>query len=241
MKPLIGITCDHGERNGKECSFLYAFYSDAVAAAGGIPVLVPSLTDPGDLPALLSRVDGILLSGGLDFDPAHYGGAPHSAVRPLHPRRQRSDLVLARLLLDRDFPALGVCCGMQALAIAAGGTLYEDLPTQYPGATLHQGEPGTLVDHPARQAPGSRLASILGAETIVNSSHHQGVKTPGRLTVTSRSPDGLVEGLEHPGGCFLVAVQWHPERILDRPAGGELLRSFVRAAARSPLHGRTTE
>lgn len=231
MKPLIGITCDHGERNGKECSLLYAVYSDAVAAAGGLPVLVPSLAGPGDLPALLARLDGVLLSGGDDFDPAHYGGAPHPAVRPLHPRRQRWDLALARLLLESDVPVLGICCGMQALAIAAGGTLHEDLPTQFAGRVPHQGEPGILVDHPARQVPGSRLASILGAEAMVNSSHHQGVKDPGRLAATSTSPDGLVEGVELAGRRFLVAVQWHPERILDRPAGGELLRAFVRAAA----------
>jgi putative glutamine amidotransferase len=231
MKPWIAINCDYGVTEmGRERYLLNASYADAVLAAGGIPVLLPILEDAADLESFLSRVDGVLLTGGADFDPCHYGGLPHPAVNPLHRRRQNFDLALARALEPRPTPALGVCCGFQLLAIVAGGTLFEDIPTQVFDSIPHKGDGGRDVDHPVRTTRGSLLARILGEEALANSHHHQAVRDPGRLAVTATAPDGVLEGLEDPRRPFRVAVQWHPERILDRPAGGRLLSALVDAA-----------
>lgn len=231
MKPWIAINCDYGlNERGRERYVLNASYADAVRAAGGIPVLLPVLDDADDLENFLSRVDGILLTGGADFDPSHYGGLPHPAVNPLHPRRQHFDLALARALEPRPTPVLGVCCGFQLLAIVAGGTLFEDIATQVPDSIPHKGDGGRDIDHPVRTTRGSRLARIVGEEALANSHHHQAVRDPGRLEVTATAPDGVIEGLEDRGRRFRVAVQWHPERILERPAGGGLLAALVDAA-----------
>ncbi len=231
MKPLIGINCDFELNDkGKERSFLYAAYYDAVARAGAVPVLIPALEDPADLDLVLERLDGVLLSGGDDFDPCHYGAKPHPSVKPLHCRRQSFDLTLGRRLAEHDLPVLGVCCGAQLMAIVAGGTLYEDVPSQVPDAIPHRVDGGGPLDHPVRVAPGTRLGGILEGEVLANSAHHQSVRCPGRLSVSAVSPDGLIEALEDPGRRFYVGVQWHPERIAERPAGGALIAAFVEAA-----------
>lgn len=239
--PVVGITCDYGVNDrGKERSFVYSSYYDALVAAGAVPVLLPALTAAGDVDRLLDRLDGVLLTGGDDYTPDTYGGPEHPAVAPVHPRRQGFDLLLGAALLERDLPVLGVCCGLQLMAIVGGGTIYEDVPSQVPDAIAHRGEGGRLVDHEVATEPGTRLAGLLGPTGTTNSKHHQSVRDPGPWRVAARSSDGLIEALEGVGDRFWLGVQWHPELIPDRPAGGGVLAAFVEAAAVRPAGRRPT-
>jgi putative glutamine amidotransferase len=189
---------------------------------------------------VLARCDGLVLSGGADFDPALYGESARPEVARLHVRRERFDLALCRTALERRLPTLGICGGMQALAVAAGGRLCQDIPALVPGAARHAPEPGGSGDvhHAIALAPGSRLAAVLGGTAItVNSHHHQAVVEPGRgFTVVAHCPtDGVAEAMEGPGFC--LGVQWHPER-LAAPAGARpLFAALVAEAARRVAGG----
>lgn len=225
MKPLIAISGDV-ESEPELVARIKLSYVEAVSRAGGIPLMVPP-GDAGDVPALLERVDGVVLSGGDDIDPRARGVALHPLAEPMHPRRQAFELALARGVIDRRVPALGICLGMQTLSYAAGGTLHQHLPDAgYADLVDHRGM------HEVSIEPGSRLAAILGAHSgRVVSHHHQGVASvPAPFRVTARAPDGVLEAMEAPGERFLVAVQWHPERSPEAEATARLFRALVEAA-----------
>ncbi|HEY3933799.1 MAG TPA: gamma-glutamyl-gamma-aminobutyrate hydrolase family protein [Gemmatimonadales bacterium] len=213
-------------------------YARAVARVGGVPVLVPLLADDADtLRAIYDRLDGVLVPGGVDIDPAAYREAPHPLLGRTDAARDATELLLARWAVAEEKPFLGLCRGLQVLSVAMGGTLWQDLARERPGSARHDYFPdgGFTRDYLAHDVDithGSRLGEALGGGSItVNSMHHQGIRELGRgLTATAIASDGLIEGAEFPDQRFAVGVQWHPEAFDEGPAVGELFRQFVAAA-----------
>jgi putative glutamine amidotransferase len=231
MRPLIGIPpCldEHGRWNpAREYHYADAAYARAVSETGGIPVYLPQ---QGDAAALADRIDGLLLPGGGDFAPQR--AYPSRVSFDLVPERQLAfDRALLAATLERDRPVLGICYGMQLLALHCGGALHYDVATDVPSAGEHQlGDPGAR--HVVRVEPASWLRSVLGAEQVpVNSRHHQAVADPGSARVTARTADGIVEAVELPRARFALGVQWHPESM-DAGHHKQLFGAFVRACQR---------
>lgn len=193
-----------------------ADYDAAIRRAGGVP-WVPAMASD-DVPEILERVDGVLLTGGEDVAPSFFGEPPHPTHEPAEPGRDAFEIDLARRAIARGLPVLAICRGLQVLNVACGGSLIQDIPSE-PGP--HQPHslypPSTRPAHDVRVLAGSRLAALRSAEArdvqfSVNSRHHQSVRVVGEgLTVTAVAPDGIVEALEAPAHPFCVAVQWHPE------------------------------
>jgi len=216
-KPLIGILPSYDSE--KRLSSLRSEYAFGVAEAGGLPVIlpVPGVAVPEDqwVPAL-DRIDGLLVAGGPDIDPAEFGEEPIRALGALSPERDRFELVLTRLALQRDMPVLGICRGVQTVAVAAGGTLVQDLASQLPGVIKHRQEaPYWHVTHKVRAVAGSQIAKCHGAdEFLVNTFHHQSVKDlPPGFVATAHAPDGVIEAIESTRHRMVIGVQWHPEGI----------------------------
>jgi putative glutamine amidotransferase len=190
-------------------------YVRAIQRAGGRAVLLPpdpdDARDPGEV---LGLIDALLLTGGAgDLDPALYGQERHPKTGPVHEERDAYELSLARAVLEREVPTLGVCRGMQVLNLAYGGTIEQHVPDAV-GHEEHRHTPGTFADHEVQLEPGSLAARATGAErTAVKSHHHQGIKEVGKgLRATGWSTtDDLVEALEDPGRKFVLGVLWHPE------------------------------
>ena len=236
MRPLIGITTDHEtNRYHQGVTTLTEAYTIAVAKAGGNPVLIPSPIPQPALPDLFARLDGILLAGGGDLDPTHYGTEYHGRLSNVHPPRDELELELARMAVSSGRPLLGICRGCQVLNVALGGTLYPHLPTEPGGSITHElrGSERTVLAHEVIIEPGTRFEQMLGERTIgVNSHHHQGLREIGSgLRVAARAPDGLVEAVELEGHPFCLAVQWHPEWLMHQRWTQDLFRHFVAAAA----------
>ncbi|MFI7588650.1 gamma-glutamyl-gamma-aminobutyrate hydrolase family protein [Spongisporangium articulatum] len=235
--PLIGITtyrepAHWGVWHGVTTDLLPAAYADSVRAAGGLPVLLPSV--PG-VEAALARLDGLVLAGGADVDPARYGADAHE--RTGAPRAQRDDAELALLAAAEaaDVPVLAVCRGVQVLNVARGGTLTQHVP-ELVGHEDHNPAPGVYGHPEVHVHSGTRLEALLGASAAgglkVACHHHQAVERLGRgLVVVARSSDGVVEAVEDPGRDFLLGVQWHPEEGED----GGIFAGLVEAASRRPV------
>jgi putative glutamine amidotransferase len=214
-------------------------YARAVAAAGGLPVLIPLLEEEDTLRALYDRLDGVLLPGGVDLDPATYGETPLPTCGRLDPARDRVELAFARWAIAEGKPLFGLCRGLQIVNVALGGTLYQDIAAQRREAIKHDyfpsaGFPRDHLAHPVIVTSGSRLDSLVGTAPLkVNSMHHQAVKdlAPG-LVSTALAPDGVVEAVESPDRPFLLGVQWHPESLTERdPRMHRLVAGFVEAAS----------
>ena len=217
-RPVIGITIGYSIQD-REIFALRDDYVRAVERAGGLPVVLAPGT-PEDAPVLLDHLDGLLLTGGADVDPGLYGQPPHETVTRIIPERDALEVALCREALRRDMPLLAICRGQQVLNVATGGTLIQDLPSQWKGAVNHdpEGERWSPA-HDVRILPGTRLREILGQERVeVNSFHHQAVKEPGQGVVVSAfaEEDDVVEGIEIPGRRLAVGVQWHPEAFWDK-------------------------
>jgi putative glutamine amidotransferase len=230
-RPLIGLTTyvEPARWGAWEvpAALLHEWYVDAVREAGGRAVLLPPDSTDADV---LDRIDGLVLIGGADVGPANYGAEAHPTVDVPRVERDAGEILLCRGARDRDLPLLGICRGMQVMAVAHGGSLIQDLPDAGYGM-VHRERPGTFTEHAVRLAEGSRIAAIYGAADIVtNSSHHQGVADPGDLTPTGWSPDGLIEVLEDPGARFALGVQWHPEHPDRRSVEAPLFRALIDAA-----------
>jgi putative glutamine amidotransferase len=198
-------------------------YILTLTAAGAIPWLIP-LVDDDTLRRIYEQLDGVFLPGGADIDPATYGAEPHPLCDKTDRERDRVEVALARWALEEEKPVLGVCRGMQLINVAAGGSLYQDIAEELPGALKHdyfpfrgQSYARDYLAHEVRVTGGTRLARLMGAGPLrVNSMHHQGVKTLGHgLLPTAVAPDGLVEAIEGDRDGYLVAVQWHPEALTD--------------------------
>src|SRR5438552_10345748 len=221
MRPVIGITPDVGAtspRPGRPPVLRYELkqaYADAVLASGGLPVILPYSEDE-DAPAeAVSICDGIVITGGaFDVPPEMYGAKPGRKLGPMKPDRTQYELRVLRAALQQGLPVLGICGGMQLLAVEAGGSLYQDIADEVPGAFDHEQkldprEPG----HPAKIIEGTQLESILGpGEIQVNSTHHQAVRDAGKARISAVSPDGITEAIELTSQ-FAIGVQWHPELL----------------------------
>lgn len=225
MHPIIGITsyvlpASWGVWHDLPTTLIPHDYVEAVRLAGGRAVVLPP--DDGDT-GVLRALDGLVLSGGPDLDPALYGAAPEP-LTDTHPERDRAEFALARRALEIDLPVLGVCRGMQLLTVAAGGRLHQHLPDLL-GHEKHRPAPGVYGEHDARFEPGSRIAALMGDDVGIHCYHHQGVADPGSLTITGRAEDGTPETVEDPGRRFVLGVQWHPEVTRDRRLFGALVEA----------------
>ena len=240
-KPLIGIAPDYNpasDPKGDEREatiFLRNRYVAAVEAAGGIPLILPLVTSPAFCAALLKSLDGLLLTGsGPDIDPRRYGERRRFGFKVMSQERTDSEYALVVQARRRDLPVLGICGGMQLMAVALGGTLIQDIDAQVEDPLQHRmAGPATAVCHPVRVTPGTRLSEILGRTIFqVNSSHHQAVKTvPRSLRISASSPDGVIEAVEDPNRRFFLGVQWHPEYLYRRyPVHKAIFEALVSAA-----------
>ncbi len=196
-------------------------YADAVLRAGGLPFVLPFTDDRSLIEQALDRVSGLVVTGGaFDVPPELYGEAPREGLGPLKPERTQFELAVLRVALQKKLPVLGICGGMQLLNVAFGGTLYQDLGRELPDAKPHeQPHDRTQPQHPVEVRDQTVLAECVGGkgQLMVNSTHHQAVKTVGAgLIVSATAPDGVIEALEVPDkDHFVVGVQWHPELMLD--------------------------
>ncbi|WP_037311507.1 gamma-glutamyl-gamma-aminobutyrate hydrolase family protein [Amycolatopsis orientalis] len=207
-----------------EAALLHRVYVDGIVAAGGIPVLLPPVSDAHE--RLVSAVDGLVLVGGADVDPARYGQDQH-ATTYTRPNRDTFEFGLLRSALAARKPVLGVCRGLQVLSVALGGTLTQHLPDTLDSKD-HQPAPGTFGTITVTLAEGSRAASILGAETKVPCYHHQAIDRLGDgLVPVGWAADGTIEAAELPGDGFVLGVQWHPEQ---NPGDIRLFEALIAAA-----------
>ncbi|WHZ23691.1 MAG: Glutamine amidotransferase, class I [Nitrospira sp.] len=245
MNPVIGVTPDFnaGDRQewgGKEPTyFLRARYVRAVEDLGGVPLILPLITNRASRRRLLQEVDGLLLTGsGPDLAPALYGERQRYKFPIVAERRSDFELDLIRLALRHDIPTLAICGGMQVMNVACGGSLYQDIPDQVNEALQHrQPTNAAHLSHSVSIATGSLLSRIVKrARMRVNSSHHQSVKQVGRALIASAiAPDGVVEAIEHPEHRFFLGLQWHPEFLFERHLlHRRLFQAFLRAASRRP-------
>jgi putative glutamine amidotransferase len=254
-RPLVGITTQtlqaiEGIPEGLPTSVVMnQRYYLAAAAAGAVPVLIPLLNDDtATLREIYERLDGVLIPGGVDMDPSTYGEEPHEKLGHLDRPRDGTELQLARWAIAEKKPLLGLCRGVQVMNVACGGTLYQDIEAQIPGAIKHDCFPqfGFARDfrsHEVALTPGSKLRATMDVDRVmVNSLHHQSINKLGaRLRATAVAPDGVVEGVELDGdGGFAIGVQWHPEAFdsTDRPAS-LLFQAFVREAEQYRMASRT--
>jgi putative glutamine amidotransferase len=228
--PVIGLTTYREDAAWgvwqQRADVLPTAYAAAVEASGGIPVLLPPVGQAGAADVVVARLDGLVISGGADVDPGRYGASPHPRTTGWRPDRDAWESALLDAAAAVALPVLGVCRGMQLMAVHAGGVLDQHTPD--------------LVDH-ERHSPGadeygeievstttgSRVAALVGDRLAVNCHHHQSVQTHPGFVAVAHAADGTLEAMEAPGDRFCVAVQWHPETAAD--AG--LLVGLLRAAA----------
>lgn len=234
MRPLIGITCSL-EPTDSASYRLHQDYINAVGYTGGEAVILPN-TDEQGIRELIGTLDGIVLSGGDDIDPACYDEEPHFALGRIEPCRDRFELELVKAAIRLRMPILGICRGMQVLYVAMGGQLIQDIPSQVKDAIKHKQEgPRSYPSHKVTVERNSKLSGMIGAgEVGVNSFHHQAVKEPviDRFIVSARASDNVIEAIEFPEDRFVLGVQWHPEAMFSAsPAMIEIFAAFVAEAA----------
>lgn len=219
-RPVVGLTAYLEQvRTGVwdfQASYVPADYIEGVLAAGAAAVLLPPQpADAETVSGILGSLDGLVLTGGYDLDPASYGQQPHPTTDEPRTGRDALEFALLRGALDRGLPVLGICRGAQVLNAAFGGALHQHLP-EVIGHNGHRAGEGVFTKVPVRTVPGTRLAELLGEFAEASCYHHQAIDKVGDgLVVSAWDADGVVEGLELPGDGFMVAVQWHPERTLD--------------------------
>ncbi|HJQ84637.1 MAG TPA: gamma-glutamyl-gamma-aminobutyrate hydrolase family protein [Candidatus Binatia bacterium] len=210
-RPLVGIT-SYGRAGQRQTFSLPCEYVDVVRLAGGVPVVLPAVE--GEIPEALEAVDALILPGGGDIDPAHYGGVRHEANYGISPERDGFELGVARAAIARpDLPILCICRGMQLVNVALGGDLLSHIPDHFGETVVHRHPELRPVPHDVRIDPASRLAALLGeTELTVHSVHHQAVGRLGKgLRAVAWSPDGVIEAVESEQHPFLIGLQWHPE------------------------------
>ncbi len=220
MQPLIGVTGrqtpGHTFQNSPSIlasapiDLHWAEYSEKVAASGGLPVQLPGSVDPE---AVVARLDGLLLTGGTDVDPARYGATPGPNLWAIEPERDAFELAVVAAAAERGIPILGICRGIQILNVGCGGTLVADLPSDSGEAHSSMAYPRHVGRHEVTFEAGSVLADLYGSSAMVNSYHHQAVEAVGSgLNVVARAKDGVVEAVEHENGR-IIGIQWHPEMM----------------------------
>lgn len=229
--PIIGLSTyvepvDRGDWRAQPSIVLPINYADQVRAAGGLPVLLPPWVDADDeaVGALLDRVDGLILAGGVDIEASHYGAQPHPTSQDSRPDRDQTELALARVSRQRDLPVLGICRGMQVMAVEAGGTIEQHLPDRV-GHDEHSPAPGVFGSHPVRLDRASIVGQILDEHVEVPTYHHQSVATHPSYLACGWHADGTLEAMEDSNARFRIAVQWHPEAGQD----GRLFEALIQA------------
>ena len=231
QRPRIGITMRLELETNR--FYLARYYSEAVEAAGGLPVHVALIPNPEYIAGVIAGIDGLLLPGSdSDIDPLRYGQEPHPRLGSVHPEKDATDLLALEEAERRATPIFAICFGIQSLNVFRGGTLIQDIPSQQPNAIKHnQGAPRDRHSHRVRILDGSLLRQLAASETAaVNSHHHQAIENLGReLVATAWASDGLVEAVEDPrSDRFVVGVQWHPELAWERdPLSQALFGRFV--------------
>jgi putative glutamine amidotransferase len=230
MRPIVGITSYAEEARwgvwDAPAALIPLAYVQAVEAAGGRPLLVPPSAD--GVEETLDALDGLILSGGADLDPASYGAEAHPETNGVRPDRDSAELALLEGALARDMPVLAVCRGSQVLNVARGGDLVQHLP-EVVGHEGHKHTPGVFADHDVDVLPGTRLHEVVGEHAPVKSHHHQGYGRLGEgLREAARASDGTVEAIEDPSHRFALGVLWHPEEGED----AALFRVLVEEAQR---------
>lgn len=235
-RPYIGINADlTTPAKSGPVTRLPIGYIDAVIHSGGFPIILPPLSKDLDFDDLLDRLDGIVLSGGLDIDPKRAGQPSHAAVVPMAERREVSDRRLVQEIVNRKMPVLAIGVGMQMLNVVCGGTLHLHLPEEQPKALPHYDPSGSAHRHIVNLQPDTRIDEIYGGgELRVNSAHHQAVKTVAKsLRVGAVAPDGVIEAIESDDpDWFCIGVQWHPEANTASALDMQIFECFVQAAAR---------
>lgn len=235
-RPVIGVTSYGWDARGR--LFVPGDYLTAVRLAGGIPVVLVADGPPPE--EIAARVDGVVLVGGGDVDPIHYGADPHPTVTGVDAARDAFELALVRLAIERRIPVLGICRGAQVMNVALGGDLVQHIPDRYGHGVSHAPPDGSgpRAVHAVTLVPGSKLHHIYGADRIrVRSRHHQAVGRPAPgLAVAATADDGVVEAVEwtDPTHPFAIGVQWHPEDGIAHDALQQrLFAALVEAAGRS--------
>ena len=231
MKPLIGLTTYREQAKwgvwDQDADLLPVMYADAIIRAGGVPVLLPPATDDPDAAAsVVARIDGLVVSGGADVDPDQYGEDPHPRTTSWRPNRDAWEMALLTSAAAANLPTLGVCRGMQVMAVAAGGTLDQHTPDLV-GHEQHSPGGAEFGEVEVSTTPSSVLHSILGEEVTVHCHHHQSVRSHPGFEPVAQAADGTLEAMEAEGKRFCLAVQWHPEAGRDQ----RLFDALVRAAS----------
>ncbi len=239
MRPKILITLDTGSALRRGVAFpnfnLKAAYVHAVEAAGGLPILVAPTSETEVVDQLVNLMDGLVITGGdFDIDPAHYGKRISARLDTPKPLRTTFEWKLCSAAIAQNKPVLGICGGMQLLAVVLGGTLLQDIGAEVPGALPHE-QPHSPAEpaHPVHLSPGFFTALLGPGPLAVNTTHHQAVaELPASLHVFGRSPDGIIEAIAMADRPEVVGVQWHPE-LLDDSASRALYGHLVASARRA--------
>ncbi len=234
-RKVVGILCSTSLKTDTTPArhYLNRAYVSALENAGATPIILPVTSNLDIANSYLGIVDGILLSGGLDVEPSLYGAAPHPNLGELDTCRDETEMPLIKAALEQDMPLFAICRGLQALNVARGGTLYQDIPSELPSELHHlQSEVGFSRDaltHKVVIDANTRLRSIVGdSDMMTNSFHHQALQKIGDgLLVTAHSTDGIVEAVEDPNCNFLVGVQFHPEETTHDEKSRRLFEAFV--------------
>lgn len=229
QKPIIGITVAHCTEELK--TFPREFYVERVRKAGGQPFLIPPVQTQEEAQAVINLLDGLILTGGGDIAPSFLGEQPKRGIEGCIPERDQGELLLTWHALQSDFPLLGICRGIQVLAVAAGGTIYQDIRSECSHTLEHsQTVPREYAWHEV-EILGSQLKDALNSDKIqVNSFHHQAVdKVPDGFIQNAVAPDGIIEGIEKLGARFCMGVQWHPEALKTEEHSRKLFESFVQS------------
>lgn len=217
IKPLIAVVA-HTEINrfGIEANNISVTYTEAVEKAGGLAMILPFSKQPDIIPRLVEKADGFLFTGGIDVDPAFYGEKAIAGLGSVSTEMDRFQMAVLHEIMACRKPVLAICRGIQLINVALGGSLFQDIPSQFSAPTLNhmQDKLSYGVDHPVTIEHGSRLFGLFGATIMVNSRHHQSIKAVSKdLIITARAPDGVIEAAQHKT-LPMDLVQWHPELML---------------------------
>lgn len=230
-KPIIGVFPLWDEE--KDSIWMLPGYMDGIRQAGGLPMILPLTTDTPELEQICEMVDGFLFTGGQDIFPGRYGQDTIPACEEICAARDiMEEFIFSRAVLEMDKPAFGICRGIQLFNVLLGGSLYQDLPSQFTGVKpLCHSQPYILPAHNIVPDTGSPLHSLLEKDALaVNSAHHQGIyELSQKLSCMARADDGLIEAVYMPGKKFVWAVQWHPECRLHEESSRKLFAAFTEA------------
>lgn len=231
--PVFIAIAANTERNkrGQTITSVPVAYTRCVQRSGAVPVILPPTGDEQTVALMLSRVDGLILPGGLDIDARFFNQEMHPACKASDPELDIFQIALVNLAVELKMPLLGICRGAQVANVALGGSLVQDIPSQVPeSGIVHMQKVFSYgTDHDVRFDPGSRLYRLFGESIRINSRHHQSIDAPGNgIRITAWAPDGVVEGAEHES-LPIDLVQWHPELLMLKGDGMQpLFNRFIR-------------